>query len=815
MLLKDMYKYMLELEKKRKDLLSEEELLMLNEKTVDEYYKDILLKESKRTSKLQVSPLKNNNSSGDGGDKDDNDNNNNNNVLVPMEEMEMKINARNKIIASLENENELLRQHIVKLGKDDAKKLASLREELRLYELKLKTLKNEHNSVEKHRERAQLAVAAAVASSSKLKQHTEKLEKEKEGIVNEINENKQKKEQHEMEARKIKEESENLTKLSNELSHDNEKLRFILKEAQSEIIKLKTNISNKHVEIKHLKTQIPDSNTLQKQANAKELEEYKQRWKDAESKVMDVNSEKRAKIKSMSIILQQTQEKLNQEKELLTEKTSEVERMKNQMNLQLLQINEKNNENFQYKNDLKAVTDELGKCKSLMIEMKAVQTETIDKLINEYENKYTKKMEKFNETQNELKELLQNEIKTRRKLHKKVMEYEGNIRVYCRIRPPNKTELSPQKDNNDNNNNNNDNGSIVVTTDSKKEDGIVNINADILGTKTRHIHTNFEFDAGFHPETSQQAVFDRVEPFILSAMDGYNACIFAYGQTGSGKTFTMQGPLKNRGVNVRALNAMFDEAKLRKESFNTLYNFQISMCEIYNEECYDLLGDKSENGIRPKIKLRQGEKRKVFAEGLSIIDVNSVQDIERIMKLGQQNRSTGSHNFNEHSSRSHLVVTVYIDHRMIDDDDDNINNTKRGGDDISQKDPRRRRRRSQLHLIDLAGSERLDKTGASGERLKEAQNINKSLSALGDVIGALGVTSQQKKKKNSNNKKHVPYRNSKLTWLLSNSLSGNSKVLMLVCVSPTLMCTNETMCSLQFAQRCRATKLGQAKKVVG
>ena len=107
-------------------------------------------------------------------------------------------------------------------------------------------------------------------------------------------------------------------------------------------------------------------------------------------------------------------------------------------------------------------------------------------------------------------------------------------------------------------------------------------------------------------------------------------------------------------------------------------------------------------------------------------------------------------------------------------------------------------------MIDLAGSERISKTDASGERLKEAQSINKSLSALGDVIGSLGGSS-----------KHVPYRNSKLTWLLSNSLSGNSKVLMLVCVSPTLMCTNETMCSLQFAQRCRATKLGQAKKVVG
>ena len=109
---------------------------------------------------------------------------------------------------------------------------------------------------------------------------------------------------------------------------------------------------------------------------------------------------------------------------------------------------------------------------------------------------------------------------------------------------------------------------------------------------------------------------------------------------------------------------------------------------------------------------------------------------------------------------------------------------------------------SSLNLIDLAGSERISKTDASGERLKEAQSINKSLSALGDVIGSLGGSS-----------KHVPYRNSKLTWLLSSSLSGNSKVLMFVCVSPSRMCVSETMCSLNFAQRCHATELGKAKKV--
>jgi kinesin family protein C2/C3 len=170
-------------------------------------------------------------------------------------------------------------------------------------------------------------------------------------------------------------------------------------------------------------------------------------------------------------------------------------------------------------------------------------------------------------------------------------------------------------------------------------------------------------------------------------------------------------------------------------------------------------------------------------EGLNLVSVENAADVENLVKRGNKNRSVGSHNFNEHSSRSHLVVTVQITRQH-------------------EVDGNMRTRISSLNLIDLAGSERISKTDASGERLKEAQSINKSLSALGDVIGSLGGSS-----------KHVPYRNSKLTWLLSSSLSGNSKVLMFVCVSPSRMCVSETMCSLNFAQRCHATELGKAKKV--
>ena len=147
---------------------------------------------------------------------------------------------------------------------------------------------------------------------------------------------------------------------------------------------------------------------------------------------------------------------------------------------------------------------------------------------------------------------------------------------------------------------------------------------------------------------------------FIGAMDGFNCCIFAYGQTGSGKTFTMEGPVTNRGVNVRALHAMFEEGHARRKSLGMTFTFSVTMCEIYREDVYDLLQEgKSENGIRQKITLRQGKKG-VFADGLHSVVVESAEDVEKLVKRGNRNRSVGAHNFNEHSSRSHLVVTVQI-----------------------------------------------------------------------------------------------------------------------------------------------------------
>ena len=263
---------------------------------------------------------------------------------------------------------------------------------------------------------------------------------------------------------------------------------------------------------------------------------------------------------------------------------------------------------------------------------------------------------------------------------------------------------------------------------------------------------------------------------------------------------------------------------------------------------------------RTKVDLRQQKNGRVYAEGLTRVTVTSPEDVQHVMTIGARSRSVGAHDFNAHSSRSHLVMTVtiigkaefvssfffllffclYLVYFFFDLSNTNIctfffiiiifffvifilttassknkeeDNDQDGDGDInggrknawSEPPPSSsaKQRVSRLHMIDLAGSERISKTAATGARLKEAQSINKSLSALGNVICALG-------KGGGGN--HVPFRDSKLTHLLSNSLSGNSKVIMMLCVSPTQICGPETLCSLKFAQRCRSTKLGRAKK---
>lgn len=285
----------------------------------------------------------------------------------------------------------------------------------------------------------------------------------------------------------------------------------------------------------------------------------------------------------------------------------------------------------------------------------------------------------------------------------------------------------------------------------------------------------FEFDKAFPPKSTQQEVFEEVKPLATSVLDGFNVCIFAYGQTGSGKTFTMNGNAENPGLNVRVLTELFREREERRVEMDIKITLMVS--EIYNETIKDLFVSKQK-----KLDVKSNPDGSNTVPGLTELQVESVEDVIRAMKEAQSNRTVMSTDMNEESSRSHSIVQVRTTN-------------------ISRKD--KREYVGKINLIDLAGSENVNKSGVSGQGMREAQNINKSLSALGDVIGSLVAKSP-----------HVPYRNSKLTMMLKDSLGGDSKTLMIVQSSPAQMNVTETLSSLNFASRARNVELGKAKRNV-
>lgn len=346
------------------------------------------------------------------------------------------------------------------------------------------------------------------------------------------------------------------------------------------------------------------------------------------------------------------------------------------------------------------------------------------------------------------------ENKARKAIHNKLLEIQGNIRVMCRVRPILDVERRSGQD-------------VDVTNITSTE--------DIEIAKDPSTKQSFEFDRVFAPAVGQEEVFEAVQPLVVSVLDGYNVCIFAYGQTGSGKTHTMEGYGDQIGVAPRAVHEVFRMIDSMSEDWK--YDVTFSILEIYNESIRDLLDS---NNNKEKLDVRQGPEGNVVV-GLTDVLVTSPEQVLNLMQQAQGNRAVGSHDMNEHSSRSHSILTLVCRGKNLKD----TSLTTFG----------------KLHLIDLAGSERISKTDATGDRLKEAQNINRSLSALGDVIQALGKRSA-----------HVPYRNSKLTFLLQDSLGGNSKVMMFVNISPAIYNVGETVCSLNFAHRCRAVELGQAKR---
>ncbi|KFO78322.1 Kinesin-like KIF13B, partial [Cuculus canorus] len=276
----------------------------------------------------------------------------------------------------------------------------------------------------------------------------------------------------------------------------------------------------------------------------------------------------------------------------------------------------------------------------------------------------------------------------------------------------------------------------------------------------------------------QDVVFKCLgENILQNAFEGYNACIFAYGQTGSGKSYTMMGTADQPGLIPRLCSGLFERAQ-KEENEEQSFKVEVSYMEIYNEKVRDLLDPK---GSRQSLKVREHSVYGPYVDGLSKLAVASYKDIESLMSEGNKSRTVAATNMNEESSRSHAVFKIILTHTLYDVQ------SGTSGEKVGK-----------LSLVDLAGSERATKTGAAGDRLKEGSNINKSLTTLGLVISALA---DQAAGKNKN--KFVPYRDSVLTWLLKDSLGGNSKTAMVATVSPAADNYDETLSTLRYADRAK------------
>ncbi|XP_048576584.1 kinesin-like protein KIF15 isoform X2 [Nematostella vectensis] len=340
-----------------------------------------------------------------------------------------------------------------------------------------------------------------------------------------------------------------------------------------------------------------------------------------------------------------------------------------------------------------------------------------------------------------------------------------NIKVYVRVRPP-AENLESGVDRTP---------CIEVTS------------ANSLLLHSRPEPKTFSFDHVADTNTMQEEVFGAVAKNIVEGcVDGYNGTIFAYGQTGSGKTFTMLGPAEGeaecfthelRGVIPRCFEYLFSLIKREQEKHGDHLEFlcQCSFLEIYNEQIFDLL-DPASSGLA----LREDLKKGIFVCGLLERDVTSAKEAYNVLNSGWLNRRVASTSMNRESSRSHAVFTVTLQSR---EKKNNMSNIKV----------------SRLHLVDLAGSERQRDTHAEGLRLKEASSINKSLSALGNVIMALVDITHGKNR-------HIHYRDSKLTFLLRDSLGGNARTYIIANVHPSAKCFGETLSTLNFARRAKMIK---------
>ncbi|XP_052579275.1 kinesin-like protein KIF16B isoform X3 [Peromyscus californicus insignis] len=355
----------------------------------------------------------------------------------------------------------------------------------------------------------------------------------------------------------------------------------------------------------------------------------------------------------------------------------------------------------------------------------------------------------------------------------------ASVKVAVRVRPMNRREKDLE-------------AKFIIQMEKSKTT-ITNLKIPEGGTgdSGRERTKTFTYDFSFYsadtksPDyVSQEMVFKTLGTDVVkSAFEGYNACVFAYGQTGSGKSYTMMGNSSDSGLIPRICEALFSRINETTRWDEASFRTEVSYLEIYNERVRDLLRRKSSKTFN--LRVREHPKEGPYVEDLSKHLVQNYSDVEELMDAGNINRTTAATGMNDVSSRSHAIFTIKFTQAKFD--------AEMPCETVSK-----------IHLVDLAGSERADATGATGVRLKEGGNINKSLVTLGNVISALADLSQDAANPLVKKKQvFVPYRDSVLTWLLKDSLGGNSKTIMIATISPADVNYGETLSTLRYANRAK------------
>lgn len=392
------------------------------------------------------------------------------------------------------------------------------------------------------------------------------------------------------------------------------------------------------------------------------------------------------------------------------------------------------------------------------------------------------------------------------KIRQEREERQTNFKVVIRVRPPLPRELSGETP-----------FLNIVAVDEREQSITVSENIQAVLDNDGRVVSNpglynthsFVFDHVYEQGSTQRSVYENTARTVVdSALQGYNATIFAYGQTGTGKTFTMEGfnkegGIEARGIIPRAIEQIFGHIQ-RYASPKMRFLVRASYLQIYNEQISDLLKPDRNN-----LTIREDKRRGVFVDGLSEWVVRSPAEIYGLMQRGGAVRATGETKMNEMSSRSHAVFiviaeqsqTVYVDQRGAEMSPEEFQKLMHGRGVHREQEMRKLEENirqsfkvGKLNLVDLAGSERVRLSGATGQRLEESKQINKSLSALGNVISALTE---------AKSRAHIPYRDSKLTRMLEDSLGGNCKTTMMAMISPAFEAIQETVSTLKFANRAK------------